>query len=44
MDYFVKWREAYSFTKSEFSAVAEALITNLFCRYGVLRELHRPGP
>jgi hypothetical protein len=40
MDYFTKWPEAYAIPSQEASTVAEALVTNFFCRFGVPRELH----
>jgi hypothetical protein len=40
MDYFTKWPEAYALPNQEASTVAEALVTNFFCRFGIPRELH----
>jgi hypothetical protein len=40
MDYFTKWLEAYAIPNQEASTVAEALVTNFFCRFGIPRELH----
>jgi hypothetical protein len=40
MDYFTKWPEAYTIPNQEASTVAEALVTNFFCCFGVPRELH----
>jgi hypothetical protein len=40
MDYFTKWPEAYAIPNQEASTVAEALVTNFFCRFGIPRELH----
>jgi hypothetical protein len=40
MDYFTKWPEAYALPKQVVSTVAEALITNLFCCFGIPRKLH----
>jgi transposase InsO family protein len=40
MDYFTKWPEAYAIPDQEASAVADALVTNFFCRFGIPRELH----
>jgi hypothetical protein len=40
MDYFTKWPEVYPIPNQEASTVAEALVTNIFCRSGVPRELH----
>jgi hypothetical protein len=39
MDYFIKWPEAYAIPNQEASTVAEGLVTNFFCRLGVLQEL-----
>jgi hypothetical protein len=39
MDYFTQWLEAYAIPNRESSTVAEALVTNFFCRFGVPREL-----
>jgi hypothetical protein len=38
--YFTKWPEAYAIPNQEAATVAEALVTNFFCRFGVPRELH----
>jgi hypothetical protein len=35
MDYFTKWPEAYAIQNQEASMVAEALVTNFFCRFGI---------
>jgi transposase InsO family protein len=40
MDYFTKWPEAYAIPNQEAATVAEALVINFFCRFGVPRELH----
>jgi hypothetical protein len=40
MDYFTKWPKVYTIPNKEASTVAEALVTNLFCHFGVLQELH----
>jgi transposase InsO family protein len=40
MDYFTKWPEAYALPNQEVSTVAEALVTNFFCRFGIPQELH----
>jgi transposase InsO family protein len=40
MDYFTKWPEVYAISNQEASTVAEALVTNFFCRFGIPRELH----
>jgi hypothetical protein len=34
------WLEAYAIPNQEALTVAEALVTNFFCRFGVLQELH----
>jgi hypothetical protein len=39
MDYFTKWPEAYAIPNQEASKMAEALVTNFFCCFGVPREL-----
>jgi hypothetical protein len=39
-DYFIKWPEAYTIPNQEASTVAEALVTNFFCRFGVPQGLH----
>jgi transposase InsO family protein len=40
MDYFRKWPEAYAIPSQEASTMAEDLVTNCFCRFGIPRELH----
>jgi hypothetical protein len=40
MDYFTKWPEANALLNQEASTVAEALVTNFFCRFGIPWELH----
>jgi hypothetical protein len=40
MDYFTKWPEAYAILNQEASTIAEVLVTNFFCRFGIPRELH----
>jgi hypothetical protein len=40
MDYFTKWPEDYAIPNQEASTVAQALATNLFCRFGIPWELH----
>jgi transposase InsO family protein len=40
MDYFNKWQEVYPIPNQEASTIAETLVTNFFCRFGVPRELH----
>ena len=39
MDYFTKWPEVYAITNQEASTLADALVTNFFCCFGVLLEL-----
>jgi hypothetical protein len=39
MDYFTKWAEAYTTPNQDASTVAEALVTNFVCRFGVPRDL-----
>jgi hypothetical protein len=40
MDYFTKWPEAYTIPNQEFSTVAETLVTNFFCHFGIPMQLH----
>jgi hypothetical protein len=40
MDYFTQWPVAYVFPNQETSPVAEELVTNWVCRFGVPWELH----
>jgi hypothetical protein len=40
MDYFPKWPEVYTICNLKESTVADVLVTNFFCRFVVLRELH----
>jgi hypothetical protein len=40
MDYFTKWPEVYVIPNQEASTVAEALVRNFFCRFGIPLELH----
>jgi hypothetical protein len=40
MDYITKWPEAYAHPNQEASTVAEALVTNFFCRFCIPWELH----
>jgi hypothetical protein len=40
MDYFTKWPEAYALPNQEAATVAEVLVTDFFCRFGIPRELH----
>jgi transposase InsO family protein len=39
-DYFTKWPKVYAIPNQQVSTVAEALVTNFFCRFGIPRELH----
>jgi hypothetical protein len=36
MDYFTKWPEDYAIPKQKASTVAEMLVTNFFCHFGIL--------
>jgi hypothetical protein len=38
MDYFTKWPEAYAIPNQEDSTVAEVLVNNFFCRFGIPRS------
>jgi hypothetical protein len=40
MDHFTKWPEAYAIPDQETSTVADALVTNFFCRFGIPQLLH----
>lgn len=40
MDCFTNWPEVYAIPNQEASTVAEVLVDNFFCRFGVQRELH----
>ena len=40
MDFFTKWPETYTIPNQEASTVAETLVTNFFCRFGVPMGLH----
>ena len=40
MDYFTKWPEVYAIPNHEASTVADVLVSNFFCRFGVPMELH----
>jgi hypothetical protein len=40
MDYLTKWPEVYAIPNQEASTVADALVNNFFCRFGVSMELH----
>jgi hypothetical protein len=39
LDYYMKWPEAYDIPDQEASTVADALITNFFCGFGIPQEL-----
>jgi transposase InsO family protein len=39
-DYFTKWPEVYAFPNQGASIVSDASVTNVFCRFGVPREMH----
>jgi hypothetical protein len=39
MYYFKKWPEAYAIPRQEDSTVAEALVTNFYCRFRVPQVL-----
>ena len=40
MDYFTKWPDVYAIPNQEASTVADVLVSNFFCRFGVPMELH----
>jgi hypothetical protein len=40
MDCFTKWLEAFAIPSREASTVVDVQVTNFFCCFGVLRELH----
>ena len=40
MDYFSKWPEAYAIPNQESVTVAQVLVDNLICRFGVPLEIH----
>jgi hypothetical protein len=40
MDYFTKWPEVYAIPNQEALRVAEVLVANFFCRFGIPQELH----
>lgn len=43
-DYFTKWTESYPILNQEASTVAEKLVGEFICRFGVPREIHSdPG-
>ena len=39
-DYFTKWTESYAIPNQEAVTVAEKLVSEFVCRFGVPRELH----
>jgi hypothetical protein len=39
MEYFTKWPEVYAIPDQEASTVADVLVTDFFCRFGIPREL-----
>ena len=39
-DYFTKWMEAYPIPNQEATTVAKKLVDELFCRFGVPKQLH----
>ena len=39
-DYFTKWTESYAVPNQEAATVAEKLVSEFICRFGVPRELH----
>jgi transposase InsO family protein len=40
VDYFAKWPEMYAIPNHKASTIAEALVANFFCRFGIPRDLH----
>jgi hypothetical protein len=40
MKFFTKWAEVYTISNQEASSVADAMLTNFFCPFGVSLELH----
>ncbi|KAK3892901.1 hypothetical protein Pcinc_003267 [Petrolisthes cinctipes] len=40
MDYFTKWTEAYAIPDQEAATVAQVLVVQFFCRFGMPQELH----
>ena len=40
VDYYTKWTESISVPNHTVSTVADKLVTELFCRFGVCREIH----
>jgi hypothetical protein len=41
MDYITKLPEVYAIPNQEASTEANALVTNFFCRFGLLKKLHK---
>ncbi len=39
-DYFTKWTEAFALPDQKAEAIADCLVTQVFCRFGVLWQLH----
>ena len=39
-DYFTRWTESYPIPNQEATTVAEKLVSEFICRFGVHRELH----
>ena len=39
-DYFTKWTESYAIPNQEATTVAEKLVSEFVCRFGVPREIH----
>jgi transglutaminase/protease-like cytokinesis protein 3 len=39
-DYFTRWTEAYAIPNIEYTTVAEKLVTEMICRFGVPRICH----
>jgi hypothetical protein len=40
MDYFSEWLEVYPIPNQEALTVADALVTNFLCCFGIIQELH----
>lgn len=40
MDYLTKWSEAYAIRDHEASTVAQVLVEQFFCRFGMPQKLH----
>ena len=39
-DYFTKWTESYTTPNQEATTVAEKLVSEFVCRFGILRKIH----